>query len=131
MTVFLVLVLLFIPLLMIIIGAVMTIKPPKEVNPIVGYGTERARASPEAWQYSQRLFGKLSLVFNFLSLALSALVINLNWGILFEEQGNMSQVLIFSNHLLIMWTAQTIILCLAIPFVEHKLKKKFPEKSTL
>ena len=128
-TVFHVFLLLLVPILMIIIGVIMTIRPPKEINPMFGYSTQRATASPEAWQYSQRLFGKLTLVFNSVSLVLSVLVMILNWGILFEWISNMSMTLFLA--LLVVWTAQTIILCLAVPFVESKLKKKFPEKSTL
>jgi len=86
-------------------------------------------ASLEAWKYSQKLFGKLSLIFNSVSLVLSVFVMILNWGILFEWISNMSATLFLA--LLVMWTAQTIILCFAVPFVESKLMKKFPEKPTL
>ena len=45
--------LLLIPAVMIVVGAVFLKRPPKRVNGFYGYRTQRSMSSQEAWDFAQ------------------------------------------------------------------------------
>ena len=53
--------LLLIPAVMIVIGAVFLKRPPKRVNGFYGYRTARSMSSQEAWDFAHRVCGRLWL----------------------------------------------------------------------
>lgn len=50
---------LLIPVCMIIIGEIFVKNPPKNINGVYGYRTERSMRSGDAWSFAQRYCGKL------------------------------------------------------------------------
>lgn len=50
---------LLIPVFMIIIGDIFVKNPPKNINGVYGYRTERSMRSGDAWSFAQRYSGKL------------------------------------------------------------------------
>lgn len=68
-----------IPLIMVIFGAIMIKKTPKR-NMLFGYRTRRSTASDAAWDYAQKLAGRIFLRLGLLLLAATALVFALIYG---------------------------------------------------
>lgn len=50
---------LMVPFMMAVLGWVFAHKPPKEINNIYGYRTQRSMASREAWAFAHIYFGKI------------------------------------------------------------------------
>ena len=50
-----------IPLAVVVIGLLFTLRPPRRINMIYGYRTARSTASQEAWDTAHRLNGRICL----------------------------------------------------------------------
>ena len=50
---------LMIPVIMIVFGVIFLRHPPREINGVYGYRTERSMSSKEAWNFAHAYFGKL------------------------------------------------------------------------
>ena len=100
---------LLIPSLMIILGIILKIKPPKKINHFYGYRTTRSMSSQKAWDYAQVTCGKLWLnigIVLFIATIISKLIMPIN-----EEDSS----------LIIMFIG-IIALFTPIPIIEKRLK---------
>lgn len=101
-----------IPTLMVIFGAVFLKAPPKNVNILYGYRTKRSMASQEAWDYSHILTGKLWLV---LGTGLLLGLIPLYFGGFVNSAFDSLFYMVF----------EIAVMIVPVIYVEHKLKEKF------
>lgn len=53
---------LLIPLLMLIIGIVFIVRPPKNINTIYGYRTHRSMINLDTWAFAHKYCGKIWIV---------------------------------------------------------------------
>lgn len=90
---------------------------PKEINDSFGYRTKLSRRSQEAWDFAQKLFGKLSLIMGAVTLLPSVV------PMLFVIGGD-ADVCGWTGGYVVL--VQMIIMILIIPFTENAIKKKFP-----
>lgn len=109
---------LIIPLVLIILGIIWQKHYPKDIIDSSGYRTERSMKNKEAWVYSQKLFGKLSLIEGLITLFLSA---------------TLMIVLVLIGHAQITDTTPFLLLIQFSSFIpmyiiiETMLKQKFPD----
>lgn len=104
--------LLYLPILMTVLGGLLLIAPPKNINWLYGYRTRRSTSSKEAWEYSQKTCGNMWLS---LGLGLTAIICFAN--ILGIDSSH--PVVIFSL------LGGFISLLSPIPYIESKLKENF------
>ncbi|MGL6186377.1 MAG: SdpI family protein [Clostridium chrysemydis] len=50
--------LILIPLLMLALGVLLLLNPPKTINNFIGYRTKRSKESQKSWDYAQRKLGE-------------------------------------------------------------------------
>ena len=60
------------PLIILVVGVVFWMYPPKKINEFYGYRTTRSRKSQEAWDFAQRYSAKLLTIFGFAALIVAA-----------------------------------------------------------
>ena len=108
----------FVPLIMLIFGIVLTVKPPKSVNGIYGYRTARSQKSQEAWDYAQRLTGKWWTWTGAALLLVTITAITISYFLFYEQFENVSATAT---------TLNVALLILTIIPVEYSLKKNFDE----
>ena len=106
----------FIPLIMIVVGIILFLMPPKKINSFYGYRTRRSMQNNETWIFANKFSGKIMFFVGIILLIISIIITN----ILYDEEtlnfgGNEIFILIF----------QLPILILAIIPTEIALKKKF------
>lgn len=107
---------LIIPVLMVILGKIFRDNPPKEINNVKGYRTRRSMASQEAWDYANRLMGRIQFIVGLCLLLLSVI------AHLFFIKASLS-VISIETFVLVMF--QTVVLVLSNIPVEKSLKEKF------
>lgn len=101
-----------IPLVMLIAGVLSAKKPPKNINALVGYRTERSQKSKQAWDFAQKYFGILFLKTGVAVLAVTLVVLK-------------SSEKVWSIECVILIVLQTISVFVPIILTEKKLKSKF------
>ena len=116
--IFIFIMVLLIPLIMIIFGAIYIKRPPKNINFFVGYRTSRSTSSPEAWEYAHRIFGKLWLILG------SAIILPFGLSMLFVFDKSVSEISTFGMFLTLF---EFIPMIIPVIFVESKLRKNFDE----
>ena len=104
-----------IPLMMVIFGAIMIKKTPKR-NMLFGYRTRRSTASDAAWDYAQKLAGRIFLRLGLLLLAATVLVFALIYG--------KSEKTIMAAGMALVYGGLGLLVLSIIP-VEIMLNKKF------
>ena len=62
----------YISALILTVGIVLWMYPPKKINEFYGYRTTRSRKSQEAWDFAQRYSAKLLTIFGFAALIVGA-----------------------------------------------------------
>lgn len=107
------------PLVMAILGLVYVKGGyPKEINETFGYRTKLTMRNQQVWEYSQMIFGKVwliaGLVLSPLSIVPMLLVIGKDVDTCALTGGVTAAV-------------QVVIMLLLIPYMEKKVKKRFPE----
>ena len=60
------------PLIILVVGIVFWMYPPKKINEFYGYRTTRSRKSQEAWDFAQRYSAKLMTIFGLAALIVAA-----------------------------------------------------------
>lgn len=105
-----------IPLVMLIAGVLSAKKPPKNINALVGYRTERSQKSKQAWDFAQKYFGIL-----FLKTGVAVLAVTLVASLVVLK----SNEKIWSIECVILIVLQTISVFVPIILTEQKLKSKF------
>ena len=101
-----------IPLVMLIAGVLSAKKPPKNINALVGYRTERSQKSKQAWDFAQKYFGILFLKTGVAVLAVTLVVLK-------------SSEKVWSIECVILIVLQTISVFVPIMLTDKKLKSKF------
>ena len=61
------------PLIILVVGIVFWMYPPKKINEFYGYRTTRSRKSQEAWDFAQRYSAKLMTVLGLVALAVASI----------------------------------------------------------
>jgi uncharacterized membrane protein len=57
----------------LIVGIIMTIYPPKNINSMYGYRTPKSMKSPQAWAFAQKYSTKLFLIISILLITIAAI----------------------------------------------------------
>ena len=60
-------------LILLVVGIVFWMCPPKKINGLYGYRTARSRKSQEAWDFAQRYSAKLITMFGLAALVVTAI----------------------------------------------------------
>lgn len=107
---------LVIPVVIIILGKIFRDNPPKEINGIKGYRTKRSMASQEAWDYANRLMGKIYFIVGICLLAVTVIV----HCLFFKAQPIAIAIETFA-----LVTVQSVAIALCSIPVEKSLKEKF------
>lgn len=105
-----------IPLVMLIAGVLSAKKPPKNINALVGYRTERSQKSKQAWDFAQKYFGILFLK---TGVAVFAVTLVASLAVLKSSEK------VWSIECVILIVLQTISVFVPIILTEKKLKSKF------
>lgn len=107
---------LLLPVMMVGFGRLFCKHPPKNINGIYGYRTRRAMASQEAWDFSQRYFGKCWFYSGFVVLFL----VVIGMLLLFGKSEDMVEI--YGG---ILSMVGCVFMILPIIPTEHELKKRF------
>ena len=107
---------LLIPLIMVFFGSWFMKMPPQDINTMVGYRTQRAMQSQEAWDFAQIAAGKYYINFG-LPLLLAVILCKLFLP-KFLSVGLMT---------LVYMGVGMVLLILPIFLIERQLKEKFPD----
>lgn len=107
---------LIVPLMMVILGKIYKDNPPKEINNVKGYRTRRSMASQEAWNYANKLMGKIQFTVGLCMLIVSVIV-----HLLFLN-ASLNAISIETVALVLV---QSLVLVLSNVPVEKSLKEKF------
>ncbi len=110
---------LLLPALLIIVGALMARFPPKKINALYGYRTERSMKNEDTWQFANKYSGALIWKIGWIALAVAAVLSIALWRF---GKGAMSIV----N--LLLTTAQCGVLLAVIPVTERALKDAFDDE---
>lgn len=105
---------LLIPIVYMVIGLLFWLRPPKLINGVMGYRTARAMKSQEAWEFANRLSGKLLLI-----LGIVFVIISLIAGLITM---NLSDD-IFGIYIISLVMIQTIAIAFVIVRTEKALKR--------
>lgn len=110
---------LIVPLLMIGVGRMMMINPPKTINRVFGYRTSQSMKNQETWDFAQVYCGKLWWKIGWIMLPFSIIGMFSVIGKNDDFVGVVGAVII---------TVQCIILFVSIFFVERALMRRFHTK---
>ena len=110
---------LLVPLMMVFIGGWFMKTPPQDINPMIGYRTQRAMQSQEAWDFAQMAAGRYYLLFGLPLLVLTVL------GKLF-----LPELLPVEYMTFVYMGVGLVVLIVPIFLVEKQLKEKFPDPAT-
>lgn len=110
-----------IPVITIITGWFMWKRPPKEINRIIGYRTQRSMKNDDTWKFAHNFCGKLWWLMGWIILGLSVVVL-----IPFFN----STYFIIGIVVIISAVSQCILLVMSIIPTEIALKKTFFEDGT-
>ena len=110
---------LLLPALLIIVGALMARFPPKKINALYGYRTERSMKNEDTWQFANKYSGALIWKIGWIALAVAAVLSIALWRF---GKGVMSIV----N--LLLTTAQCVAVIVIIPMTERALKDAFDDE---
>ncbi len=104
------------PVILLIGGIALYVKPPVKINPIYGFRTRTSSRNEQTWAYCNQLTAKIMIADGILSVIALMATQNVTTQILgVLEMGELINIF-----------AVAVIL-LSIPFVNHCCKKKFPE----
>jgi len=107
------------PSIMIILGMIFSKTPPKKMNKIAGYRTEKSMKSQETWDFANRYAGKLFIKWGSILLIFSILIPFMVRNALEDIQALLVVALV---------VLQTVIICFTIIPVEKALKENFDEQ---
>ena len=107
---------LFLPVAMLITGALMWRFPPKYKE--LGYNTERSQSSPEAWAYAQWLSSRLITLTHIPVLILSVVTVVLGFVLNFSDDAA-------TDALIAAIIIQLTVLFTVFGIIEAKLHKRF------
>ena len=108
-----------IPTLLILVGLLMWKKPPKNINMLYGYRTERSMANQETWEFAQKHSGKTMLKVGLIMLFPSLLI---NIPFYSSSEGVVGAVG------LIVCAVQLLALIASVIYTETALKKEFEKE---
>jgi uncharacterized membrane protein len=63
-----------VPVIVLIMGIILSLYPPKKINGLTGYRTRRSMQSQEAWDFSQRFAGLMAVIVGILMLAIALIL---------------------------------------------------------
>ena len=107
---------LLIPILMIVIGRVFLIHPPKNINDIYGYRTSMSKKNQDTWNFAHQYCGKLWSKVGWIMLPISMIV---QYPFIYSNDDRTGVVS------MILCVIQCLVLIGAIFPVEKALKKNF------
>lgn len=110
---------LFIPLIMLVVGTLLFIFPPKKINNFIGYRTTRSMQSLEAWMFAQKHSGLIMAI-----VGLIMLIVTIVIYIPYYEAKETT----ISTLALIFTFVQLIVIMGSVMPTEIALKKKFDNK---
>jgi uncharacterized membrane protein len=107
------------PLIILVVGVVFCMYPPKKINEFYGYRTTRSRKSQEAWDFAQRYSAKLMTVLGLAALAVASIA---HW-LRIRLCLNSEYVMLYDNGI----TAVLVVMLVLPPIVltELQLRKRF------
>jgi uncharacterized membrane protein len=108
------------PVMLVIPGLILRAWPPKVINSIYGYRTPRSSQSQEAWDYANRLAGKLLVIVGVVQFLVFALLV---W-VAYHQPEEIQQK-IYDIGMPLSAVLLVLLLVLTIVWVEIDLKKKF------
>jgi uncharacterized membrane protein len=108
------------PIMLVIPGLILRSWPPKVINSIYGYRTRRSSQSQEAWDYANRLAGKLFVILGCLQFLVFVLLLVIAW-----HQPEEIQQEIYDIGMPLSAVLLVLLMVLIIAWVEIDLKKKF------
>ena len=109
---------LLIPIIMIAFGYAFKKSPPKEINWVVGYRTERSMKSKATWDFAHAYFSRLWRIIGWAMLVPSALVMLLVMGKDSYAVGGIGMVLCL---------VQCVIMIIPVIPTESALRRKFDD----
>lgn len=107
-----------IPGLVLLFGAILRKKTPREINAVFGYRTRRSIQNQETWDFAQRYLAKIWMPAGAVMLAVSAAA-----AILFFRK----DLHTFGVAVEVLTYVQLAAVLLSIPLTEHALKREFDE----
>ena len=110
-----------VPIVMIIAGYMMRKHPPRKINWIFGYRTQRSMKNEETWAFAHALCGRLCWKIGWIAFAVSA------FAMLAFVKASENAVAIAS---LVLMFAQLVVLIASILPVERALKNTFHDDGT-
>lgn len=107
---------LIVPIVLLIMGKKFRDNPPKDINGTKGYRTRRSMASQEAWDFANKLMGKVYFIVGLCMIPISIVV-----HLLFVN----SPILTLYKETVIAVLVQAILIIICSIPIEHALKEKF------
>ena len=107
------------PLIILVVGIVFWMYPPRKINEFYGYRTTRSRKSQEAWDFAQKYSAKLMTVLGLMALAVASIAHWLQSRLCLNSE----YVMLYDNGI----TAALVIMVVLPPIVltELELRKRF------
>ena len=116
MFVFMLIMVLFIPILVSLLGFYFRKRSPKEINSVFGYRTSRSMKNEKTWRFAHKTLGKIWSVGGIVMAVVSFIAMLFTVNQTKDYIGNFGSVITL---------IQTGLLVLSIFPVEHALKKNF------
>lgn len=107
---------LIIPIVTIVLGKTFRDNPPKEINGTRGYRSRRSMASQEAWDFANRLMGKIYFIAGLCLLPISIVV-----HLFFMK----SSIMTMYKETIFAVLAQAVLVVMCSIPVERSLKERF------
>ncbi|MFV0464485.1 MAG: SdpI family protein [Lachnospiraceae bacterium] len=109
---------LLIPVIILIFGLLMALRPPRTINIIYGYRTERSMKNQDTWEFANRLCGKIWIGCGIVLGLITVLALFIGQGLGDTFLGMLSIALV---------TIQMIAIFLTLIPVERTLKREFDQ----
>ena len=119
--IFMLIVVLLVPLIMLVFGAVFVHRAPKKINFLFGYRTERSMKSKDTWRFAHRYIGHLWLWLGGILLPLTVALMLLFWFCLPQTEDAIGL------YGMVIEVVQMGALFLSIPPTEAALRRTFDE----
>lgn len=116
--IFMLLMTLFVPLIMIIFGAVFSKRSPHKINYLFGYRTTRSMKNEKTWEFAHKKLGKIWKITGFIVLIVSVIPLLFLINADKDTIGSVGSAIVF---------VQLIPLIASIFPVESALKKNFDD----
>ena len=112
---------LIVPIIMIVVGKIMSVHCPKEINGIIGYRTRRSMKNEETWKFAHSYCGRLWWILGWIMVIPSIVAQIPFYNGTYEIIGIVGAIVV---------AVQCAILILSVIPTEIALKKVFPDDGT-